>query len=321
MGLLGSRLFYKPFEYPWAFDAFKKQNQAHWLPEEVPMDQDLKDYRFGLSDSERKVVTQILKFFTQADIDVANNYMDRLLNHFQLPELRMMLSSFTAMEAVHVHAYAYLSDSLNLDSDDNFYSSFLDIEEMKDKHDYLSNIKIDSRRDLAKVVAIFGGFVEGVQLFSSFAILNSFPRRNLLKGTGQIVTWSIKDESLHCTSMCKLFRTLIEEDGRIWTDKFKRELYEACRHIVELEDRFIDVCFEMGDIPGLKSEDVKSYVRYMADIRLGDLGLKPFYKISKHPLPWLDTMINTVEFSNFFEQRATNYTKGAIIDDMGTEVK
>lgn len=316
MSLLGERTYYKPFDYPWAYNFFKIQNSAHWIAEEVPMENDIKDFHTKLTKEEKNIVTQVLKFFTQGDLDVANNYMDRLLNVFKLPELRMMLSTFNAFEAIHVNAYAYLSDSLNLDGDKNFYKSFLDIKEMKEKHDYMAALPMNSTRDLAKVIAIFGGFVEGVQLFSSFAILNSFPRRNLLKNTAQIITWSIRDESLHCAAMTQLFRDLIKENQEIWTDDFKKEIYEACKHIVQLEEQFIDACFEMGDIEGLKAKDLKKYIHYLADVRLGDLGLKPIYRVKKHNLQWLDNLINAPEHANFFESRATNYSKATIIDDM-----
>lgn len=320
MSILGSRTSYKPFEYPWCFDAYKKQQQAHWLPEEVPMAADVADYA-TLAEPERRVVTQLLKFFVQADIDVGNNYMDHLTQHFHLPEVRMMLSVFGSFESLHAHAYAYLSDSLNLDKDPTFYSAFLNIAAMKEKHDWLGGLKTDDVAGLAKRLAIFGGFVEGVQLFSSFAILNSFPRRNLLKGTGQIIAWSIRDESLHCESISKLFRTIMQENPALWTDELRKDLYDACEKIVELEDAFIDACFELGDIPGLTAADVKRYVRYMANIRLSDLGLKAIFKgVEENPFPWLETMIRGVEHSNFFEQRGTSYAKGLITDDLPREV-
>lgn len=316
MGLLDTRNFYKPFAYPWAYNYFKIQNNLHWIAEEVPLGDDIKDFNTKLNQNEKNIVSQVLKFFTQGDLDVQNNYIARLMGKFNLPELQMMLATFNAFEAIHVNAYAYLSDSLNLDSDHTFYQSFLNIKEMKDKHDYMENLTINNISDLARVIAIFGGFIEGVQLFSSFAILNSFPRRNLLKNTAQVITYSIRDESLHCAAMTKLFRTLIEENPTIWNDELKKSIYEACKQVVALEEAFIDVCFGMGDIEGLKAKDLKKYIHYLADVRLGDLGLKPVYRVKKHNLQWLDNMINATEHANFFEARATNYSKASIIDDM-----
>jgi ribonucleoside-diphosphate reductase beta chain len=314
--ILGHRTTYKPFDYDWTFKAFQSQNQSHWMAQEVPIDNDIKDFHFTLTPAEKSLVTQVLRFFTQADLAVSDNYINRLMHHFHLPEVKMMLSAFAAMESVHVDAYAYLSDSLNLDSNNDFYQSFVDIKSMKDKDDYLNNIEITDIASLAKCLAIFGGFVEGVQLFSSFAILNSFPRRGLLKGVGQIITWSIRDESLHAQCITKLFREIISENPSLWNDELKKSLYQACRDCVKLEDAFIDACFDMGDIEGLTAASIKKYVRYMADIRLGDLGLKSNYHIKQNPLPWLDVLVNGQEMQNFFEGRSTNYSKGTIINDL-----
>lgn len=310
--LLTHRKFFRPFEYPQYFEFFRKQNQAHWLPTEVPMEADISDYRFRLIPSEVALITQILRFFTQGDIEVNNNYNTELIPAFPKPEIKMMLSSFAAMESVHVWAYSYLNDSLGLPEKE--YSAFLEYESMKNKYDYLKNFEVTSVRDLAKNLAVFGGFMEGVALFASFAILMNFPRQGKLKGVGQIVTWSIRDESLHSQGVCALFRDLIAENRHLWNDDLKRELYQACEDMVRLEDAFIDTCFSMGPVPGLKPEEVKQYIRYIADRRLNDLGLDARYKVS-NSLPWLDIMVNAKEHANFFENRATEYSKGAVVED------
>jgi glutaredoxin len=158
---------------------------------------------------------------------------------------------------------------------------------------------------------VFGAFTEGLQLFASFAMLLNFPRFNKMKGMGQIVTWSVRDETLHCENIIKLFKTFINENIEIWDDSLKKELYDACRTIVEHEDAFIDLAFEMGEIEGMTAESVKNYIRFIADRRLIQLGLKPNYGIKENPLPWIDVMLNSPEKANFFEQRATEYSKAA----------
>ena len=95
------------------------------------------------------------------------------------------------------------------------------------------------------------------------------------------------------------------------TPKLKKELYEACRTIVKHEDAFIDLAFEMGPLEGLTAQEVKDYIRFIANRRLDQLGLEPIYKIDKNPLTWLDTMLNAVEHMNFFEGRATEYSKAS----------
>ncbi len=313
--MLTTRKVYKPFEYPQYFDYFTKQNQAHWMPTEVPMESDIIDYKNNLSPQETSLIINILRFFTQGDLEVNNNYNSRLIPMFPKPEIKMMLTAFAQMEGIHVWAYSYLNDSLGLPEKE--YSAFLEFEAMRKKYDYIQSFDVHSVEDLAVNLAVFGGFMEGVSLFSSFAILMNFPRLGKMKGVGQIVTWSIRDETLHSAGVCQLFRDLVSENKHIWTTELQQTLYSACQDMVNLEDAFIDTCFSMGDVPGIKPEQVKQYIRYIADRRLNDLGLDPLYNVS-NSLPWLDIMVNAKEHTNFFENRATEYSKGAIIDDWGT---
>ena len=221
----------------------------------------------------------------------------------------MMMTAFAAMETVHIAAYSHLLDTIGMPETE--YSAFLQYKEMKDKYDYMQGFNVNSKEDIAKTVAVFSAFTEGLQLFASFAILLNFPRHNKLKGMGQIVTWSVRDETLHCNSMIRLFRDFIKEEPQIWNDKLKNEIYEACKTIVHHEDAFIDLAFQMGPMQGLTAEEVKQYIRFIGNRRLEQLGLNPIYDVKKNPLTWLDTMLNGVEHMNFFEGRATEYSKAS----------
>ena len=221
----------------------------------------------------------------------------------------MMLSAFASMEAVHQEAYALLLDTLG--KEEKIYQDFMKIQEMVEKHEYLSDFNMDNPHEIAKTLAVYSGFTEGVQLFSSFAILLNFPRHNLMKGMGQIVTWSVRDESLHVEGMSKLFRAFIQENPKIWNDKLKYEIYCACERVVELENNFIDVCFENAELADLTPEDVKEYIRYIAGRRLLGLGMKNIFHTKVNPLPWIDYQLNAVEHTNFFENRATEYAKAS----------
>ena len=306
--LTKERNYYKPFQYNWAFEAYKSQQHMHWLPDEVPMADDLKDFR-GLDKDSKNLLSQIFRFFTQADVDVSGGYARHYLPTFKPPEIRMMLSAFAAMEAVHMEAYSTLLETLGYPEDE--YQMFMEIQAMSDKHDYLTNFSMDTKKDIAKTVAVYSGFTEGVQLFSSFAILLNFPRHNLMKNMGQIVTWSIRDETLHVESMSRLFQAYVRENSEIWNDELKYEIYCAAERVVELEDAFIDVAFENCTIQDLRPEDVKEYIRYIADRRLLGLGMKKIFHSTINPLPWLDYMINAVEHTNFFENRATEYARAS----------
>ena len=309
MSLLDAKSVYKPFAYPWAYDAWLTQQRIHWLPEEVPLADDVKDWQAKLSAGEKNLLTQIFRFFTQSDIEVNNCYMKHYANVFKPTEVQMMLAAFSNMETIHIAAYSHLLDTIGMPEAE--YSAFLHYKEMTDKYDFMQRFDTSSVHNTALTLAVFGAFTEGLQLFASFAMLLNFPRFNKMKGMGQIVSWSVRDESLHCDCIIKLFRTLISENPEVWTAEFERELYKTCETIVEHEDAFIDLAFEMGAVEGLTAEEVKAYIRYIADRRLVQLGLQPIYRLDGNPLPWLDTMLNAVEHTNFFENRATEYSKAA----------
>ena len=309
MSLLDARPVYKPFQYPWAYDAWLTQQRSHWLPEEVPLADDVKDWHRNMSDAECNLLTQIFRFFTQADVEVNNCYMKHYSQVFKPTEVQMMLSAFSNIETIHISAYSHLLDTLGIPEVE--YQAFLKYKAMKDKYDYMQAWGEETPADIAKTLAVFGAFTEGLQLFASFAILLNFPRFNKMKGMGQIVTWSARDESLHTDSIIKLFKTFLEENPQVWTEELQRELYRACDTIVGHEDAFIALAFEMGGVEGLDGEEVKAYIRYIADRRLTQIGLQPIYKTDKNPLPWLEEMLNGGEHANFFENRATEYSRAA----------
>lgn len=307
--LLQERHVYKPFLYPWCYEAWLTQQRIHWLPEEVPLAEDVRDWKKKLSPAEKNLLTQIFRFFTQADVEVNNCYMKHYSRVFGPVEVQMMLSAFSNIETVHIAAYSHLLDTVGMPEVE--YQAFLKYKAMKDKYDYMQGASMNSRRDIAKTVALFSGFTEGLQLFASFAILMNFPRFNKMKGMGQIITWSVRDETLHCLSMIKLFNAFIQENPDIWDESLKSEITQSCRDIIGIEDAFIDLAFEMGGVEGLEATEVKNYIRYIADRRLQQLNLDPIYASDKNPLPWMDEMLNGVEHTNFFENRATEYSRAS----------
>ena len=310
MSLTGTREYYKPFDHPWMFDYYVQQNQMHWFPEDVPLHTDVKDWQ-ELKEDEKNLLTQIFRLFTQSDVDVGSGYIDKYMRIFKKPEARMMMCAFANMESIHQHAYSLLLDTVGMPETE--YKAFSEYEVMLDKHEYINNIKVSSKdkKSIAKALAVYSGFTEGLQLFSSFIILLNFPRFGRMKGMGQIITYSIRDESLHVEAMTKLFREYIQENIELWTDDLKKEIYQACREMVDLEDRFLNLVFEMGDIEGLTKKEMQSYIRYIADRRLLQLGLKPNYGVKDNPLGWLDDVLG-VEHQNFFEGRATAYMKAGL---------
>lgn len=309
MTLLQERNIYKPFKYPWAYIAYKKQNQMHWMPEEINLANDLKDFRQDLNEDEKTLLVNIFRFFTQMDVDVAGGYCSHFLPNIKVPEIRMAMSAFANMEAIHMDAYSLLLETLEFDA--SIYSDFLQIKEMYEKHEYLCQCNTETPFELAKTIAIYSVLTEGVQLFSSFAILLNFSRYNKMKGMSQVVTWSVRDESLHVETMSQVFNTLMDENPGLWNDSMQNCIHEAAQRIINLEEKFIDVCFEQTNIKGITKEEVKEYVRYIADMRLQGIRVKPLFNQNDHPLDWLTEILNSVEHTNFFENRATEYAKAS----------
>jgi len=308
--LTDNRNYYKPFHYPWACDAFKSSAQMHWLWTDVPRMEDVKDWQKRLTIGEKDFLTKIFRFFTQGDIDVSGAYVNNYLPFFPQPEIRMMLSSFAAREAIHVAAYSHLIETLGMP--EATYNEFLQYEEMKEKHEYF--LAQQETKNLPEQIAAFSAFTEGMQLFSSFVMLLNFARNGKMKGMGQIIAWSIADETLHTESMIHLFREYIKENRELWTDELKSKIYTIAEKMVELEDKFIDLAFGVNDMEKLTKEEVREYIRYIADRRLISLGMKGIFKVKKNPLPWVDGMLG-VTHTNFFENKVVDYAKGALTGD------
>ena len=306
MSLLEPNTSYKPFTYPWAVNMAIDHERIHWGEWEAKLQDDVTQWKSDkLSKEEKNNITQILRLFTQTDVAVGTNYIDSYLPKFKNNEMRAMLSSFANREFVHQRSYALLNDTLGLPEDE--FSAFTEIQEMQDKLDFMADLDVHSHSGLALAVAR-SVLNEGMSLFSAFAMLLNYQRFGKMKGMCEIVEWSIRDESMHCDGMAKLFRTFIEEHPKLVTDEFKATIYQMFRDAVTLEDRVIDIAFQMGGIQGLTGAEVKKYIRYIADRRLIQLGLKPNWKVKENPLEWLDWIINGDSFKNFFEGTVTDYS-------------
>ncbi len=307
MSLTEPSKVYRPFRYPWAFDYWLKHEKIHWLADEVPMGDDVRQW--GSMDLRPKLLaTTIMRMFVQADIDVHACYHKVFQAVFKPTEVSMMLSSFSNRETVHIQAYSHLLDTLGLPESE--YGAFLEYEEMKAKHDFMRSFDPKNPHEVALALAGVSAFGEGLQLFASFAVLLNFPRQNLLKGMGQMVSWSVRDESLHCEGIMRLFHAYLAEQS-IDRTRLDADITDMCRKVVATEDKFVDLAFAGGDVPGLTAAELKRYVRYMADYRLRQLGVAPIFGIDRNPLPWVDTMAVGIEHANFFEQQATEYSKAA----------
>jgi ribonucleoside-diphosphate reductase beta chain len=303
------RLFYKPFEYQQAFDFYKDQHRVHWLADEVPLASDLGDWKGKLTESEKNLIGNILKSFAQTEVHVNDYWSTKVSLWFPKPEVQAMARVFADFESIHAEAYARLNEELGLDD----FQAFLEDETSKAKIERLVETPGETLEEKALSLAIFSAFTEGVNLFSSFAILMSFQLRNLMKGTGQIVEWSVRDESLHSKAGCWLFRTLLEEQPELNTDTLRNAVTEACQLSVQLEFNFIDKAFEMGDVDGLNINQLKNFIKARANEKMIELGYKAIYNdIDPNLLKqieWFGHLTSGKTHQDFFAGRVTSYSK------------
>jgi ribonucleoside-diphosphate reductase beta chain len=298
--------------YPEADRFCELQNSVHWLPNEIALGSDVDDWKRRLTKSERHLISQILKGFVATEIFIEDYWAAKVSRWFKHPEIQGMAVTFAAFERIHAKAYARLNEELGLDDFDAFQNE----PAAKAKIDRLMAVKGSSKQDIARSLAVFSAFNEGVNLFSSFAVLMSFQQRNLLKGVGKIIEFSVRDETLHSNAGCWLFNKLVEEFPEIMDDELKEELVEAARLSVALEDDFIAVAFEMGDIEGIHEHDLKNYIRYRANSKLHDLGLASNWKnVDQEALKrmeWFDVLSSGVVSQDSFAGRVSDYGKANV---------
>ncbi|AWU44592.1 ribonucleotide-diphosphate reductase subunit beta [Blattabacterium punctulatus] len=312
MGITKDRLNFKPFEYQWAYEYWFKQQNAHWLHTEINMQSDIHDWNENLSDLEKNVIGDILKGFTQTETEVGNYWSEMIPKWFPIPEIKMMGQAFGSFETIHAVAYSYLNDILGLD---NFHA-FLEDEATMKKLKVLMDIRKSdhgkyNRKEIAKSIALFSAAAEGIQLFSSFAVLLSFRKSNRLKGIGQQIIFSVRDESLHSEAGCKIFRTFCEENDGL-KNSVADSIYYGMDLALKNEFIFIDQIFDNGDIPTIKREELKNFMKDRANIKLKELGLSDAYCIDKNMLDnmsWFYITISGEQQTDFFDNRETGYSK------------
>ena len=309
MAITEYRPHYKPFEYQIAFDFFKDQHRVHWLADEVPLSSDLNDWKLKLSEPEKNLIGNILKSFAQTETYVNDYWSTKVAVWFPKHEIKAMACVFADFESIHAEAYARLNEELGLDD----FKAFMEDAEAKAKIDRLTELPGDTLREQALSLAVFSAFTEGVNLFSSFAILMSFQLRNMMKGTGQIVEYSVRDESLHSKAGCWLFRTMMEEMPELNDRGMEDDIYEACEISVKLEFDFIDAAFEMGNVEGLNQDQLKNFIKERANQKLIELGYNPLYNdIDPNLLKsmeWFGHLTSGKTHQDFFAGRVTDYSK------------
>ena len=302
------RIPYKPFEYPEYYtEGWLKQAQAFWLHTEIPMQGDVKDWNEKLTDREKNLVGNILLGFAQTECAVSDYWTQKVVGWFPKHEIQQMAMMFGSQETIHAVAYSYLNETLGLENFEAFLHEPATAERFENLVAYEGNDPVG----IGKSLAIFSAFAEGVSLYSAFAVLYSFQLRNLLKGIGQQMKWSVRDESLHSRMGCKLFNHMCEQIPTL-RDECRKDVINAAETMVSLEDNYIDKMFEMGDIENLKSHDLKQFIRKRANEKLKELGYGNMFRFDEQAaenLDWFYHLTGGHTHTDFFAMRPTDYSK------------
>ena len=318
-GLFRERVEFKPFEYPVYYtEGWLKQAQAFWLHTEISMQGDVKDWNENLLPHEKNLVGNILLGFAQTECAVSDYWTGMVTKWFPKHEIKQMAMIFGSQETIHATAYSYLNETLGLED----FKAFLHEPAIAEKFEHLTSVEADytpedlatnarARREVARSLAIFSAFAEGVSLYSSFAVLYSFQMRNLLKGIGQQMKWSVRDESLHSKMGCQLFRHMCEEYPSL-KDEVRSEVEHAAELMVQMEHKFIDKMFEMGDLENMKADDLKHFITKRANEKLVELGYEPKFSYDDAKaaeLDWFYHLTGGHTHTDFFAIRPTDYSK------------
>jgi len=311
MGLFDERIAYKPFEYPEYYtEGWLKQAQAFWLHTEISMQSDIKDWNEKLNEKEKHLVGNILLGFAQTECAVSDYWTQNVVSWFPKHEIRQMAMMFGSQETVHAVAYSYLNETLKLED----YEAFLHEPATSARFDNLVAYNGSDSIGIAKSLAVFSAFAEGVSLYSAFAVLYSFQLRNLLKGIGQQMKWSVRDESLHSKMGCKLYRDMCSENGQL-LHLCREDIIKAAETMVKLESSYIDKMFEAGDIEGISANDLKHFIKKRTNEKLVELGyvdLGSYFAYDTKAagnLDWFYHLTGGVTHTDFFATRPTDYSK------------
>ena len=307
-----------PIKYEWARTHYKAGVANNWVPEEIPMQQDIELWKKkgGLSEDERRMILWNLGFFSTAESLTANNIILSIYRHITNPESRQYLLRQAYEEAVHTEMFLYCCDSLGLDPDE-IYNMYNTIPTIKAKDEYVVNLTksvLDpnfntvGNENIQKFVYDLVGYyivMEGVFFYAGFAMMLHLLRSNRMVGVGEQFQYVLRDETVHLAFGADLINQIVEENSEIWTEDFKKQITDIILKGVDLEIQYAKDALPNG-ILGLNTEMIKDYMHYIADRRLERIGLKKVFN-TENPFPWMSEIMDLRKEKNFFETRVTEY--------------
>ena len=309
-----------PMTYHWAREHYKNGVANNWVPEEIPMQQDVELWKKqgpgALSDDERRMIMWNLGFFSTAESLTANNLVLALYRHITNPECRQYILRQAYEEAVHTDTFIYCCDSLGIDPEEVF-NMYETIPSIKEKDDFVVDMTksvfdptfttVGTENIQLFVHDLVGYYIimEGIFFYAGFAMMLSLLRSNKMVGIGEQFQFILRDETVHLAFDADLINTIVKENPEIWTEDFKKLLTDNIKKGVELESKYAHDALPRG-ILGLRADVIEGYLKHIADRRLERIGLEPVYG-AKNPFPWMSEIIDMKKEKNFFETRVTEY--------------
>ena len=314
-----------PFKYKWAWEKYLATCANHWMPQEVPMQKDIMQWKTGvLTEDEKRLVTRNLGFFTTADSLAANNIVLGTYRQITAPECRQFLLRQAFEEAIHTHAYQYIVESLGLDETEVF-NAYNEIKSIRDKDEFLIPFinaltdpefktgTLETDQQLLKSLIVFACIMEGLFFYVGFVQILALGRQNKMTGAAEQYQYILRDESMHCNFGIDLINTIKLENPHIWTETFKAELIALFQQAVELEYAYAEDTMPRG-VLGLNATMFKEYLRFICNRRTTQIGLPELFPGVDNPFPWMSEMIDLKKEKNFFETRVTEYQSGGALD-------
>jgi len=314
-----------PFKYKWAWEKYLATCANHWMPQEVNMTRDIALWKDpnGLTEDERRLVKRNLGFFVTADSLAANNITLGTYRHITAPECRQFLLRQAFEEAIHTHAYQYITESLGLDESEIF-NAYNEVQSIRDKDEFLipfihaimdPHFKTGTQetdQTLLKSLIVFACLMEGLFFYVGFTQILALGRQNKMTGAAEQYQYILRDESMHCNFGIDLINQIKLENPQLWTAEFKAEINELFLKAVELEYRYAEDTMPRG-VLGLNASMFKGYLRYIANRRATQIGLEALFPNEENPFPWMSEMIDLKKERNFFETRVIEYQSGGAL--------
>lgn len=314
-----------PFKYDWAWQKYLDGCANHWMPQEVNMNADIATWKSadGLTEDERRIVKRNLGFFSTADSLVANNLVLAVYRLITNPECRQYILRQAFEEAIHTHAYQYCIESLGMDEGEIF-NMYHEIPSVAKKASWglkytrsISDPEFktgtpETDRQFLKNLIAYYCVLEGIFFYCGFTQILSMGRRNKMTGTAEQFQYILRDESMHLNFGIDMINQIKIENPQLWDAQMKDEATQMILQGTQLEIEYARDTMPRG-VLGMNAAMMEDYLKFIANRRLTQIGLKEEYPGATNPFPWMSEIMDLKKEKNFFETRVIEYQTGGAL--------